>query len=120
MNTVTRVIGIETISLNQKIKRFGITKSSFLIIGLIASLFISAFSIVYVKDLNRRLFIEYQNLQRDKVHELIEWGKLLLEQSTLSTQSRIQEVAENQLHMIIPEAKNIVLIDTHTQMASAR
>ena len=75
---------------------------------------LSAFSVVYIKDLNRRLLMRYQTYQTQNVSEYIEWGKLLLEQGTLSRQSRIQRIATEKLGMHIPRAKNIVMVSAGT------
>ncbi len=79
---------------------------------LVAGILLSAFGVIYVKDLNRRLFIQYQTLEAVKTQSLVQWGKLLLEQSTWSTQSRIQQVAQRQLGMVAPSAKDIVLVES--------
>jgi len=77
---------------------------------LVLGLLLSAFGVVYAKDLNRRLFIQYQDLQQAQQQYQVDWSKLLLEQGALSTQSRIQVLAQKQLHMVMPSARNIVLI----------
>lgn len=70
----------------------------------------SALSIIYVTHATRLLHAGYQrNLsEQDRLH--IEHGQLLLERSTLMMQSRVQQVAEKKLGMIIPDAKSIVVI----------
>jgi len=73
--------------------------------------FASAVGVVYMKDLNRRLFIQYQGLQQDEQQSDIEWGKLLLEQSAWSTQTRVQSVATDNLGMVMPSRQNITLVD---------
>lgn len=82
-------------------------------IGLIIALVLSAFSVIYIKDLNRRLFIQYQSQQaiHDRLYE--DWGKLLLEQSTWSTHSRVQKIAENRLNMSMPNPKDVVVLRQH-------
>ncbi len=77
---------------------------------LIVFILFSALSVVYVKDLNRRLFIELQSQQktRDSLH--IEWGKLLLEESSWATQARVQRIAQQQLDMELPKAKKIKMV----------
>ena len=82
-----------------------------LLFAFIIMILISAFAVVYVKDLNRRLFIEYQELQQTHQQIEIDWGKLLLERSTWSTQSRIQRIASEQLQMIAPKPREIVMIE---------
>ncbi|MBA2653969.1 MAG: cell division protein FtsL [Gammaproteobacteria bacterium] len=77
---------------------------------LIGILLLSAFSVIYIKDLNRRLFIQYQALQatHDKLYQ--DWGKLLLEQSTWSTQARVQKIAQYRLGMNSPSSKEIKIL----------
>lgn len=73
-------------------------------------LLISAFGVIYLKDLHRRLFIQYEHLQQQKQQQQIEWSKLLLEQSTLATQVRIQQIAQKQIGMVIPSSGNIMMV----------
>ncbi|OGT47271.1 MAG: cell division protein FtsL [Gammaproteobacteria bacterium RIFCSPHIGHO2_12_FULL_38_11] len=70
----------------------------------------SAFSVIYLKDLSRRLFINYQHLQHVQQRDEVEWSKLLLEEGAWSTQARIQNIANTQLNMVVPAAKQIVMI----------
>lgn len=107
MNTLARAIITES---GRRSRALQITKRGILTVFLVIALLCSAFCIVYTKDLNRRLFIQYQILQREKTEELIQWGKLLLEQSTWSAQSRIQQIAQKQLGMQIPTEKEVILI----------
>ena len=81
----------------------------FLVTILISLILFSAFMIVYIKYLNRRLFIQYQQLQQIEQQARIDRGKLLLERTTLSSQERIQTLAQG-LHMVIPSRKHIVII----------
>lgn len=85
-------------------------KNQIVIGALIILLLFSAFSVIYLKDLSRRLFIRYQELQQVQQHNEIETSKLLLEKGAWSTQSRIQEIASTQLDMQAPSEKNIVMI----------
>lgn len=108
MNTATRYIVAE--NFKKRSQTLQITKRGILVVFLVIALLYSAFSIVYIKDLNRRLFIQYQVLQREKTGEVIQWGKLLLEKSTWSAQLRIQQVAQRRLEMQIPTEKEVVLV----------
>lgn len=83
---------------------------------LLLALLLSAFGIVYAKDLNRRLFIQYQDQQLAQQQYQVEWSKLLLEQGALSTQSRIQLLAQNQLNMVTPKSRDIVLVESEGAM----
>jgi len=86
------------------------SKSWLNLIPVIMLLLVTALSLVYVKDLNRRLFMSYQqqHLVRRNVNVL--WGQLLLEQSTWSTQQRIQSIAQHNLKMVMPNPAYIIMI----------
>lgn len=72
--------------------------------------FASAVGVVYMKDLNRRLFIQYQGLQQQQQAYNIEWGRLLLEQSTWSTQSRVQNIARHNGMVMPSNAMNTIIL----------
>lgn len=112
MNTAVRVLpGDRLQSTVPSILNF--KKPRLVNICLIVVLVLSAFTVIYIKDLNRRLFIQYQGTQavHDKLYE--DWGKLLLEQSTWSTHSRVQKIAENRLNMAMPNPKEVVVLRQH-------
>lgn len=71
---------------------------------------LSGLAVVYVSDLNRRVFMEVQAGQGYQNQLHLDWGKLLLEESTWSTQARIQSLAEERLEMAAPNTGQIVMI----------
>ena len=109
MNTATRMITPRTLGI-----RFSLSFLSywqqFVTIGLVVMLVLSAFGLVYAKDLNRRLSIQYQQAQAQRHQYQVAHGKLLLEKSTVSRQSRVQMIAENDLGMVMPSSQNSVLL----------
>lgn len=70
---------------------------------------ISAVEVVIARHETRKLFIEIQDLEknRDQLNE--EWGRLQLEQSTWATDDRVESFARMQLGMKNPERKFMVL-----------
>jgi len=68
---------------------------------------LSALSIIYIKDYSRRSFSELQQLQQARDQAQVAWGQLLLEQTTCTTQARIQSLASHRLTMQVPEARFI-------------
>lgn len=82
-----------------ELNRIIFSKNILLAFVLILSVLVSAFCVVYVKDLERRLFGELQVLQQTRDHLQIEWGQLLLEQSTWAAPTRIQQIATRDLGM---------------------
>lgn len=77
---------------------------------LIAAIFISSLAVIYNQEDNRMLFNELSSLHHDKDVMYMTWGQLLLEESTLSTQSRVQTIAVTKLNMQMPNQKNIVIV----------
>ena len=71
---------------------------------------ISAFSVIYAKHQSRKQFAELQALHKARDDMDIEWGQLQLEQSTLATHSRVEKTASAKLGMVIPDAKQVVIL----------
>ncbi len=71
---------------------------------------ISALGVVYVKHQSRKLFVELQALQQDRDELNIEWGKLLLELSTLATPTRVERIARDELGMKPPSPEKIIIV----------
>lgn len=102
---------IRSSSRNQAIRRKSAGwELNWRILSLMVAVLLSAFAVVYVKDLNRRLFLQYQDLQAQHNKLYVEWGKLLLEQSTWAAQQRVEYIAQTRLNMVIP--KKIIMIKT--------
>ncbi len=77
---------------------------------LIVAVLASALCVVYVKNLNRQLFCELQTLKqtRDQLH--VDSGRLSLEQNTWAASTRVQTIAQQQLNMVQPAPKDVVLV----------
>lgn len=73
------------------------------------AVFFSSLAVVYMKDLNRRVYRDVQIQQEQHQQLQTEWGQLLLEQSTWARQTRIEKVATQQLQMSAPQ--NIVMVE---------
>ncbi len=71
---------------------------------------VSALSIIYVTNVSRGLnaHMEKMLIERDQFH--LQWGQLLLEKSTAMMQARVQYIASNQLGMLVPTHKSVIVI----------
>ena len=79
-------------------------------IVLMLSVLISALAVVYVTNLHRMTIAQLQ-LADQKSQELqLQWGQLLLEQASLATPGRVQQLAEEKLHMMLPAGKQTVIL----------
>jgi cell division protein FtsL len=70
----------------------------------------TAVGIVYSKHQGRELFIELQLLGDERDRMDVEWGQLQLEQSTLTTQGKVERAARDQLGMVTLTADNMVIV----------
>jgi cell division protein FtsL len=80
------------------------------VLVLVFFVLVSALGLVYIKDLNRRLFISLQQMQTQAEQLQADNNKLLLEQSAWATQARVQQVAKQQLDMQIPSSTDVIMI----------
>lgn len=67
-------------------------------------------AVVYAEHQGRKLFVELQSLGYEKDRMDVEWGQLQLEQSTLTTQGRVEDDARTRLGMLIPAPDQMVII----------
>lgn len=78
--------------------------------GLVMLLAGSAIGVVYASHENRLLFNELNNLQVARDGYQREWSQLLLEQSALSSQSRVEQFAVKEFDMVVPGRDDIVIV----------
>jgi cell division protein FtsL len=71
----------------------------------------TTFSIVSVTYQTRQQFSQLEQMREELRVMQEEWGKLLLEESAFSSPSRVERIAREQLHMVLPSAENIKEID---------
>lgn len=82
----------------------------FLLAVLVVAIVGSAVSVVYARHRHRQLFVELSRLERARDELNIEFGRLELEQATLSESTRIEAEATGRLGMKFPETADIVVV----------
>ena len=70
----------------------------------------SALGVVYAKHQSRKLFVQLNELQRQRDAMNVEWGQLQLELSTWATNGRIEQVARQRLRMTNVDFDQVVII----------
>lgn len=70
----------------------------------------SSLGVIYAKQESRNRFNELQRLTKARDDLDIEWGQLQLEQSTWATHGRVEQVARDDLHMVIPQATDLRIV----------
>jgi len=78
--------------------------------GLILVLLVSALTVIYSKYQSRLIFIEIQKQERALDQYEVEWGQLQLELTTLAEQNRVEQVAREQLKLVMPLREKIIYI----------
>jgi cell division protein FtsL len=70
----------------------------------------TALGVVYAREQNRRLFVDYTQLQKERDELNVEYSRLELEQATWAETNRIDQVARGQLGLVTPGAADTVVI----------
>ena len=70
----------------------------------------SALGVVYAREQNRRLFVEYTQVQKDRDELNVEFTRLELEQATWAETNRIDQVARGQLGLVSPAPTDTVVV----------
>ncbi len=68
----------------------------------------SALTVIYVKHESRVLFADLRNLQKLQDQQVIQWGRLQLQNTTLATHSNVEARARKNLKMRLPEDIELV------------
>jgi cell division protein FtsL len=77
---------------------------------LVILMLISALAVVYVTNLHRITYSKLE-LAEERKHQLqLQWGQLLLEQASLATPARVEELATEKLHMVLPANKRAFVL----------
>lgn len=80
------------------------------VLALVVAVLGSALGVVYVKHQSRRLFVESQELVRERDRLNVEWNMLQLEQAAWATHGRIESLARERLRMRIPRREDVVIL----------
>lgn len=88
------------------------TRTPWLLVIFAAALVtLTALGVVYSSFETRRLVALHQQLLNQKNAMQVEWGQLLLEQSTWGSYYRVEQLAGDKLKMRVPAPSEIVMVD---------
>lgn len=109
MNSAARMLE-QTLYLEGRMGSLLLTTRMVSVLALLLIVLASAFAVVYEREVFRFYTSQLQNLQKSHIELRVESKQLLLEQTTWATQSRIQEIAENQLRMSAAIPAKIIMV----------
>ena len=87
------------------------TQAWFFVLLALAAVLVSSVAVVYSSFETRRLVALHQRLQNDNNQMQVEWGQLLLEQSTWGSYNRVEQLATKKLKMRVPSPNEIVMVE---------
>jgi len=105
MNAAAKVINQGTL-FNGQLAEMRMSKSLYWLMILLVAVLVSALAVIYSTNSYRSTFSQVEQ-QEQQTHSLqLQWGQLLLEQASLATPARVEELAKNKLNMVLPTSKN--------------
>lgn len=79
-------------------------------IALSGAVLISSLAVVYTTNMHR-IALSQLEIAEQQTHQLqLQWGQLLLEQASLATPSRVQQLATEKLNMVLPINKQTFVL----------
>ncbi len=87
-------------------------QTRFVLAFLIALLLVSGLAVIYSKYQLRMLFNNIQKEERKLDEYAVEWGRLQLELTMLTSENRVERIAAKELGMILPPRESIIYIKT--------
>jgi cell division protein FtsL len=91
-------------------ERIGLPRTSGWLLIVWLLIVISALAVPYSAHLSRVLLNELAAEMTAREKAQAEWGRLVLEQSTWTAHSRVENIATSQLDMRVPLATEVILV----------
>ena len=79
---------------------------------LLAGIAATALGVVLTTFNSRHLLNQLQKLEQERNQLQVEWGQLLLEQSSLVAQGQMEETAIRELGMEVPNMEHVVVLNS--------
>lgn len=111
MNAAARAINQSNFFTGQLLK-MRLSKQLCLLLTVLFAVLVTALAIVYTTNEYRMSFIELQRLEQQTNQLQLQWGQLLLEQASLATPARVEQLAREKLKMRLPAEKEIFVLRT--------
>ena len=93
-----------------RLKEMHLSKQSCFHLFLLVAVLFSALAVIYTTNLHRMMCSQLETLQQ-QAHQLeLQWGQLTLEQASLATPARVEQLASEKLQMVIPLNKQAFLL----------
>lgn len=109
MNAAAKAINQSNLFSGQLLE-MRISKTMCMLLTLLFAVLVSALFVVYTTNEHRSSFSQLQQLEQ-QMHQLqLQWGQLLLEQASLATPARVEDLAVQKLQMRLPADKQTFVL----------
>lgn len=115
MNAAAKVINQSNL-FNGHLADMHMAKSTYLLLVLMVAVLLSALGVIYTTNSYRYTLSQLQQEEQQSHQLQLQWGQLLLEQSSLATPARIEVFAVEKLKMVLPSTKNTLLLHHQSRM----
>lgn len=109
MNAAAKAIN-QSNFFNGHLSDMRLSKESFFFLSLLIAVLISALAVIYTTNEHRMRFSELQRLEQHSNLLRLRWGQLLLEQASLATPARVEQLAAEKLEMRLPVDKETYVL----------
>jgi cell division protein FtsL len=110
MNVAIRTLTESNVSMRAFGNLWTVLQMHVAVLLLSATVLLSSFGLVYVKDINRCLMADLQDRYVQYKQLRAEASQLLLEKSAWTAAAHVHQVATSKLGMVMPKAKSIILV----------
>lgn len=77
---------------------------------LLLTVLVSALAVVYFTNVHRLTVSQLEHEEQRAHHLQLQWGQLLLEQASLATPARVEQLAIKKLHMQLPSERQMLVL----------
>ncbi|KTD39345.1 cell division transmembrane protein FtsL [Legionella nautarum] len=111
MNAAARAINQSNFFSGQ-LSDMRLSKQLCFLLTLLLAVLVTALAIVYTTNEHRIYFSQLQRLEQQANQLQLQWGQLVLEQASLATPARVEQLAVEKLQMRLPADKEIFILRT--------
>lgn len=109
MNAVARVINQSNL-FSGHLADMRLSKSLCFRFALLMVVLLSALAVIYETNEQRTAFSKLEAAEQQTRQLQLQWGQLLLEQASLATPARVQALAMEKIHMVLPADKEVIVL----------
>ncbi|MBA2650133.1 MAG: cell division protein FtsL [Legionella sp.] len=112
MNAAAKVIHQSNV-FNGHLTDMQLSKSFYIFTFLLTAILVSALGVIYSTNSYRSTLSKVEQEEQQAHFLQLRKGQLLLEETSLATPARVEELASQKLKMTLPNRKNIYMLQAH-------